>query len=140
MLALLRAATHTTLQDGYDQVAQILREVRTAAQGKGQRLCLLPSRIPRSHRFSQAQAVALGLDAPAHRESVRDVPLFLTDVATGAGSAIRTNNAAVQRRVLGLFTAALAACQLSKAGGLKLLRVAARRTLPLQPQAPPPGA
>ncbi len=61
-----------------------------------------------------------GQDPPT---SVRDVPLFLTDVATGAGGAIHANSAAVQRRVSGLFAAAMAACQLNKAGGLKLLRV-----------------
>ncbi len=67
---------------------------------------------------AQVQAVAEGQNPPT---SVRDVPFFPTDVSTGAGGAIRINSAAVQWRVAGLFAAALAACQLNQAGGLKLI-------------------
>jgi len=92
MLALMRAATLALTSD-YDQLGCLLAEARAAAAGE---------------------------DA---EQTIRACPLFLTDVAHGTGAGLTTvNSKPVARRVGKLFEAALEACGLEKAGGLKILR------------------
>ncbi len=92
MLALMRAAT-LALSADYDQLACLLAEARAAAAGE---------------------------DGP---QTIRSCPLFMTDAARGTGAGLLTvNSKPVARRVGKLFEAALEACGMEKAGGLKILR------------------